>query len=81
MAGLKREFDYYVAHQHELIEKYNGKVVVIIGQEVIGVYDDELVAVESTSEDYEPGTFLVHRVSPGSGNYTQTFHSRVVFTS
>lgn len=79
MPNLKSEFDFYIAHQEEFIEKYNGKIVVIKDHKVIGVYDDELVAVEETSRDHDLGTFLVQPVLPGSDSYTQTFHSRVVF--
>ncbi|HLF79466.1 MAG TPA: hypothetical protein VJB57_18445 [Dehalococcoidia bacterium] len=76
---LKKEFEYYLAHQDEMVEKYNGKFVVIKDGKVLGAYDDELRAVTETQKAHEPGTFLVQEVSPGSGAYTQTFHSRVAF--
>lgn len=74
---LKREFDYYLAHQDELVKKYSGKFVVIKGQQVIGVFDDQARAVADTSKTQELGTFLVQKVEPGEQAYTQTFHSRV----
>ena len=77
--NLKKEFQYYLENQDELIKKYNGKVVVIKDSEVIGVYDDEFEAIKKTSEEHELGTFLVQRCDPGDSSYTQTFHSRVVF--
>lgn len=42
---LKKDFDYYLAHQAEMVEKYNGKFVVIKDGEVIGAYDNELAAI------------------------------------
>ena len=36
---LEKEFTYYLDHQSELVEKYNGKFLVIKGEDVIGVYD------------------------------------------
>ena len=77
--ALKNEFDYYLVHQDEMVEKYNGKVIVIKDENVLGAYDDELTAVTETQKSHQLGTFLVQRVSEGSGEYSQTFHSRVVF--
>lgn len=79
MAELEKEFNYYLGHQKELIEKYKGKFIVIKGDAVIGVYESELEAVKKTSEQHELGTFLVQKCEPGSENYTYTYHSRVAF--
>ena len=54
---LKQEFEYYLANQDELVEKYTGKYIVITGQEVVAEYDDELTAVQESQEHYEAGTF------------------------
>lgn len=74
---LEREFKYYLDNQKELIEKYNGKYVVIKEARVLGVYDSELKAIEETSKTDKLGTFLVQKCEPGSESYTYTFHSRV----
>lgn len=79
MDKLKKEFEYYLAHQDELVKKYNGKFIVIKDCQVIGEYDSLLEAVEKTSKKYELGTFLVQKCEPGSESYTQTYHSRVSF--
>lgn len=76
---LKREFEWYLVNQAELVEKYNGKYLVIKNQEVIGTYDQELEAIEETSKQHEMGSFLVQKCEPGSESYTQMFHSRVAF--
>lgn len=76
---LKTEFEYYLAHQDELVAKYNGRVVVIKNRTVIGDYADEPTAVLETQKSHALGTFLVQRVAPGPDAYTQTFHSRVSF--
>ena len=76
---LKKEFTYYLAHQEELVKQHNGKVVVIKGERVIGVYPDTVSAITETQRSEELGTFLVQKVEPGSDSYTQTFHSRVAF--
>lgn len=76
---LKAEFDYYLAHQDELVQRYNGKFIVIKGQRVLAAYDEQLAAVTETAKIEPMGTFLVQRVAPGTEAYTQTFHSRVAF--
>jgi hypothetical protein len=76
---LEREFEYYLKHQDDLVKKFKGKFIVIKDQKVIGVFDDELEAVEKTAKEHELGTFLVQKCEPGTESYTQTFHSRVAF--
>ena len=76
---LEQEFIYYLDHQKELVEKYNGKFVVIKNKTVIGVYDSEMSAIQHTSLDHEMGTFLVQKCEPGEEGYTQSYHSRVAF--
>ena len=77
---LKREFDHYLANQDEMVRRYNGKVVVIKGTEVLGAYETEIEALSNTAIEHELGTFLIQRVSRGAKDYTQTFHSRVAFS-
>ncbi|MBI4297749.1 MAG: hypothetical protein HY676_04380 [Chloroflexi bacterium] len=77
---LQREFEFYISHQDELVEKYDGKVIAIKDGNVLGVYDDELTAVTETKKSHELGTFLVQKVSKGNADYSQTFHSRAVFS-
>ncbi len=77
---LQKEFDFYLANQKELVEKYNGKVIAIKGQKVIGVYDNVISAIQGSQIHHDLGTFLVQKVEPGSDSYTQTYHSRVVFS-
>lgn len=75
---LKKEFEYFIAHQAELVEKYNGKFIVIKDQKVVGDFATQEEAYASASQQYELGTFLIQEVRPGTEVFTQTFHSRVV---
>lgn len=77
---LVDEFDFYQAHQEEMVSKYDGKVIVLKDNSVIGVYDSEVAAVNETRKHHERGTFLVQRVSEGDEAYTRTFQSRVAFS-
>ena len=76
---LDKEFKYYIDHQDELVKKYDGKYIVIVGEEVVGSYDSEFEAYDASKEKYELGSFLIQHVSSGEENYTQTYHSRVSF--
>lgn len=76
---LNKEFQYYVSHQQELVEKYNGKFLVIIGEEIVGVYDSFEDALAESQKKYELGTFLIQQCLPGEDSYTQTFHTRAIF--
>ena len=76
---LESEFEYYLANQDAIVEKYNGKFVVIMGKHVVGAYPNELDAVNDAKEKYGLGTFLVQLVSAGADEYTEVFHSRVAF--
>jgi len=77
---LQKEFQFYLDHQDEMVKEYDGKFVVIKDGKVLGAYDDELTAITEAQKLHELGTFLVQKVSRGAKDYTQTFHSRVVFS-
>lgn len=76
---LEKEFQYYLDHQQELVERYPQKFVVIVGNEVVGVFDTDVEAYKFATGKYDPGTFLIQQCLPGREHYTQTFNSRVVF--
>lgn len=75
---LDKEFKYYKKNQSDLVKKYNGKYIVIIGQKVIADYESQSEAYSTTSMKHEVGTFLIQYVSPGKKDYTATYHSRVI---
>lgn len=77
---LKKEFEFYLAHQEDFVRQYDGKVIVLKDQKVLGVYDDAVSAVTTTQREHKLGTFLVQKVAAGSASTSQTYHSRVVFS-
>jgi hypothetical protein len=79
MLMLEKEFDYYLAHQAELVKKYKGRFLVIRGAQVVGDYATRVEASKKSSSKYAPGTFLIQECQPGKNSYTYTFHSRVAF--
>ena len=76
---LEKEFKYFKDHQEELVKKHNGKYLVIVGEEVVGVYDTEIEAYLEAKKRHQPGAFLLQHCLPGENTYTQTFYSRVNF--
>ena len=72
---LKEAFEFYLANQDEMVEKYCGKVVAIKNGKVLGAYDDELAAINDTKKTHKLGTFIVQRVSEGDEAYTITINS------
>lgn len=74
----EKEFNYYIDHQEELVKGYDGKVIVLKDNKVIGVFDNDLDAVTEISKTHKIGTFFVHKCGTGEENYTQTFYSPYV---
>ena len=79
-ATLSEEFEFYLANQDDMVQRYNGKVIALKDHEVLGAYSSELEALAEVQRTHELGTFLIQRVSPGNEAYTATFHSRVRFS-
>ncbi len=79
MASLEKEFNYFLDNQDMLVEKYNGKFIVIKDCHVLGAYQSDMEAIMETKKMYELGTFLVRYCSPGDSSYTAHFYSRVAF--
>jgi hypothetical protein len=77
MASLQEEFEYYIAHQDDLVREYDGKYLLIKDKQVQGAFDSELEAYRVASGQYELGSFLIQRCAPGDEAYSQTFCSRV----
>lgn len=80
MADLKKEFHFYLAHQDELVKKFNGMVLVIQNEQVKGSYPSiESAFNGALASGLKAGEFLIQKCSSGNEDYTQTFHSRVRF--
>ncbi len=77
---LQKEFNYYRENFSTLLEKYNGRFVVIKDCRVIGSYTDEWEAITQTTKEHELGTFFVQCIYPDSINQVERFNSRVSFS-
>jgi len=70
MDKTKELFDYYLEHQDELVEEYNGKYLVICNNSVVGSFDDEDTAYFHAVEKYGLGNFIIQLCTPGDEAYT-----------
>lgn len=59
---LEREFEFYENNKTEIRERYLGKQIVIVGNEIVGAYDDIDEAYQEAIRAYVPGTFMIHDV-------------------
>jgi hypothetical protein len=75
---FKTELDYFKANQDELVKKYLGKVLVIKGNSIIGVYGNALEAYLEAQKKNKLGTFMIQPCRPGPSAYTVTISSNVV---
>ncbi len=76
---LDKEYKYYQDNEDRFLKQYKGKVLVIMGEKVVEIYDDETSAYSSSISKYKLGTFLIQKCVP-SEEAVQTFHSRVIFS-
>jgi hypothetical protein len=73
--SLKKNLDWYIANQKDLAEKYNGKVLLIVDQHLVEVFDDMAAAYPQASKSYAPGTFTLQPCSPDPESYTLMLYS------
>ncbi len=72
---FKKDLEWYIANQRELSEKYNGKVLLIVSQKLIGAFDSMQEAYETAIKSYPLGTFTLQPCSPDPDSYTLTLYS------
>jgi hypothetical protein len=68
------ELNFFITHQNDLVNKYRGKVLVIKGQVIVGVYQNPLEAYLEAQKKYEIGTFMIQPCDAGPEAYTVTIN-------
>ncbi len=71
MNELKKNLEYYIANQDALVGKFNGRTILIYGQQVVGDYDsltDGYAAAQN--KGYEAGSFSLIKCSPGENGFS-----------
>ncbi len=69
------ELDFFIENQEQLVKQFLGKILVLKGRQVVGVYDTNLEAYLSAQEQYPLGTFMLQPCKPGPDAYTVTINS------
>lgn len=72
---FEAELRFFITHQKEFVEKYNGKVLVLRGDELVGVYGSPLEAYTEAQKQFPLGTFMIQPCAPGPEAYTVTLHT------
>jgi hypothetical protein len=73
MSDLSIEFNYFLAHQEELVARYRGRYIALVGERVHGSYRSLHEAYRTSCQQLPLGTFLLQQCLPGAGVYTQVF--------
>lgn len=69
---FEQEMVFFKENQDTLVHKYKGKVLVIVGKEVFGVFNNTIDAYKEATRNFEPGTFMIQPCMPGPEAYTVT---------
>jgi hypothetical protein len=59
---FEQEKAFCEAHREELREKYPGKHLLIVGDQIIGAYNNVSDAYEEALKTYQPGHFMLKKV-------------------
>ena len=72
---LEKEFEFFKKNQQSLVEKYKGQYIVIIGNDVVGNYPSNEIALYNAKQKYIIGTFLIQHCIEGESAYTCRIHT------
>ncbi len=73
---FQKEFEFFKRNQRRLVGRYKGKILVIRGNRVAGVYPSTLEAYQAAIKQWKPGTFMIQSCEPGPEAYSVTINSR-----
>lgn len=77
---FKKELRFFIKNQKDFVKKYRGKVLVLQGQNVIGIYESPLEAYLEVQKKHKIGTFMIQPCEPGPEAYTVTISSNATFS-
>ena len=59
---LLKEFDYYERNKDDICDKYEGRYIVIVGEQILGSFVTQMAAIRETMKQHELGEFMVKKV-------------------
>jgi hypothetical protein len=75
---LQQEFQWYLDNQNELVKKYDGQYLVIAGKTIVYSSKNKEEAGRKGLEMVGAGKFILQLCTPGTDDYTRTFHTHRV---
>jgi hypothetical protein len=72
---FEKENAFFEANFPALLEKYNGKELVIAGDQIVGVYDSFGEACDEADKRYTPGSVCIKHVDEYSLEPQYLFHA------
>ena len=69
-----KELAFFIANQPELVKKHRGKVLVLRGESVVGVYESPIEAYLQAQKEFPVGSFMIQPCAPGPEAYTVTLN-------
>lgn len=76
---LEKEYEFFSNNIPELYKKYGHKFLVIKGEKIIGAYDNENIALTTTLQTEQLGTFLIQECLKKPEDATCHFQGNVSF--
>lgn len=67
---FEAELQYFIDNQGEFVQRYAGKVLLIVGNQLIGAFSSALAAYEAGLAQFGEGTFLIQPCRSGREAYT-----------
>ena len=68
---FEKELQYYNTNRTQLRKKFHGKHIVIVGEQVIGTYNDAGTAYCETVKTIPPGSFMIREIPEDIENEVQ----------
>lgn len=81
MKTTNPDFEFFLKSHDELLKQYKDKFIAISNKNVIAQGNSLEEALDSAlKKGYQLGKFIVQLCTEGESGYTQTFHTRAIFS-
>lgn len=75
---LEQEYNFFLKKRQSLLPTNENKFVVIVGEQIAGIYESVSEALKEAVKNYKLGTFLIQKVSKNEADLVQKFSSSIV---
>jgi hypothetical protein len=72
---FQQELDFFKENQQNLVAQFEGKILVIKGNQVLGAYNNMIEAYKEAIKIFKPGSFMIQPCINGPEAYTVTISS------